>query len=357
MNPNPGVIAIGGRPTGEGFPVYVVAEVSANHNQKYDRAAAIVEAAAKAGADAVKLQTYTPDTLTIDCDNQYFRLGGDSPWAGKTLYELYGEAFTPWEWQPRLKKLAEDLGIQCFSTPFDETAVDFLEKMDVPAYKIASFELTDMPLLRKAASAGKPVIASTGTATLEEIDEAVETLEASGAGGVALLKCTSAYPARPEEMNLRAIPFLMERYRLPVGLSDHSLGDGVACAAVAAGACIVEKHITLSRADGGPDSGFSMEAHEFAEMVKKIRDTERVMGSVTFHGEMGEKSNRVLRRSIFVVEDIHAGEPFTRANIRIIRPGHGLAPRHFDEILGRRAACDIARGTPLTWNSILPIQG
>lgn len=347
-------IEIAGRRIGPDEPVYVVAEVSANHMQDYDRAVRIIEAAAASGADAVKLQTYTPDTLTIDCDNEYFRLGGDSPWAGKTLYELYGEAYTPWEWQPKLKRVADGLGLHLFSTPFDDTAVDFLEDMGVPAYKIASFELTDLPLLRKVAATGKPIIASTGTASLAEIDEAVATFESAGAEQVALLKCTSAYPARPEEMNLRAIPYLAERFSIPVGLSDHTLGDTVAIAAVALGACIVEKHLTLARKDGGPDAAFSMEPREFERMVKAIRDTEQALAAPTFESAAGEQVNRALRRSIFVVADMRAGETFTRENVRIIRPGHGLPPRHLDDILGKRAARDISRGAPLTWDLILP---
>lgn len=343
---------IGGRRVGAGAPVFVVAEVSANHGGRIETARAIIEAAAKAGADAVKLQTYTPDTLTIDCGKECFRLGAGSPWAGRTLYELYEEAHTPWEWHAELKELAESLGLILFSTPFDDTAVDFLENLGTPIHKIASFELNDLPLLRKVASTGKPVIASTGTASLDEIDEAVATLRQGGAGPIGLLKCTSAYPARPEEMNLCLIPFLSERYGLPVGLSDHSLGSTVAIAAVALGASIIEKHLTLSRSDGGPDAAFSMEPDEFSGMVGAIRDAERSVGAISFDSGAGEQGNRQLRRSLFVVADMRAGEVFSMVNVRIIRPGYGLAPKYIEQILGRRATRDIQRGTPLAWELV-----
>jgi len=343
---------IAGRRVGADAPTFVVAEVSANHGGRIERARAIIEAAAKAGADAVKLQTYTPDTLTIDCGKECFRLGAGSPWAGRTLYELYEEAHTPWEWHAELKELADSLGLILFSTPFDDTAVDFLERLGAPVHKIASFELNDLPLLRKVASTGKPVIASTGTASLEEIDEAVATLRQGGSGPISLLKCTSAYPARPEEMNLCVIPFLSERYGIPVGLSDHSLGATVAVAAVALGASIIEKHLTLSRSDGGPDAAFSMEPEEFARMVGAIRDAERSVGTISFDSGTGEQKNRQLRRSLFVVADMRAGEVFSTENVRIIRPGYGLAPKHIEQILGRRASRDIERGTPLAWDLV-----
>lgn len=345
-------IEISSRRIGPGEPVYIIAEISANHRQDFDRALALVEAAAQAGADAVKLQTYTPETLTIDCDNPCFRLGGDSPWAGRTLYDLYGEAFTPWEWHARLKTVADTLGIHLFSTPFDETAVDFLEGQRVPAYKIASFELTHLPLLDLVGSKGKPVILSTGTGSKQEIEEAVSALEGAGAEQIALLHCTSAYPAKPEDMNLRVIPYLAERYGIPVGLSDHTTDATTAVAAVALGACIVEKHIILSRADGGPDAAFSLETGEFEQLVKAVRETQHALGRVTFESGPAERANRVLRRSIFVVSDIRAGEPFTRKNIRVIRPGHGLPPKELDHVMGRKAARDILRGTPLSWDLI-----
>ncbi len=343
------IITINNRCVGPGFPVYVVAEMSANHNQDFDRAIRLVEAAKQAGANAIKLQTYTPDTMTIDCDSEHFQIQG-TLWDGRTLYDLYKEAYTPWDWQPRLKQIADELGIDLFSTPFDVTAVDFLEDMGVPAYKIASFENVDLPLLRQIAATGKPVIMSTGMATLAEIDEGVRAIRESGSGQLALLKCVSAYPARPGEMNLRTIPNLAETFHLPVGLSDHTLGTAVPVAAVALGACIVEKHFTLSRAIPGPDSAFSLEPQEFDEMVRDIRVAERALGQVCYEVTEQELASRDLRRSLFVVRDVEAGEMFTAENVRSIRPGHGLHPRHLGEVIGRRASRDIERGTPLAWD-------
>jgi len=343
------IITINNRCVGPGFPVYVVAEMSANHNQDFDRAIRLVEAAKQAGANAIKLQTYTPDTMTIDCDSEHFQIKG-TLWDGRTLYDLYKEAYTPWDWQPRLKQIADELGIDLFSTPFDVTAVDFLEDMGVPAYKIASFENVDLPLLRQIAATGKPVIMSTGMATLAEIDEGVRAIRESGSGQLALLKCVSAYPARPGEMNLRTIPNLAETFHLPVGLSDHTLGTAVPVAAVALGACIVEKHFTLSRAIPGPDSAFSLEPQEFDEMVRDIRVAERALGQVCYEVTEQELASRDLRRSLFVVRDVEAGEMFTAENVRSIRPGHGLHPRHLGEVIGRRASRDIERGTPLAWD-------
>lgn len=336
-----------GRKIGHNHPVYIVAEVSANHRQDFDRAEEIVRAAAAAGADAVKLQTYTPDTLTLDCDRPEFQIGAGSLWAGRTLYDLYGEAYTPWDWQPNLNAVAMLLGIQCFSTPFDDTAVDFLESMRVPAYKISSFELVDTGLLRKVAGTGKPVIMSTGMATEKEIAAAVATLRQAGCRQLALLKCTSAYPAGPEDMNLRTIPDMAERFGVPVGLSDHTTGIAVPVAAVALGACIIEKHITLSRSEGGVDAAFSLEPAEFRQMVEAVRTVEKALGRVSYEPAPGEEASRAFRRSLFVVRDMKAGEVFTRENVRSIRPGHGLEPAKLDEILGRRATRDIARGTPL----------
>ncbi|MCZ6603190.1 MAG: pseudaminic acid synthase, partial [Planctomycetota bacterium] len=284
-------IVINDRTIGPGQPSYLVAEMSANHNQDFDEAVRIVRAAKEAGADAVKLQTYTPDTLTIPCDNEYFRIGKGTIWEGKNLYQLYGEAYTPWEWQPKLKELADELGLDLFSSPFDHTAVDFLEKMDVTAYKVASFEIVDIPLLRKIASTGKPVIMSTGMATLAEIEEAVRTLRDAGAPGMALLKCTSAYPAPPEEMHLKTIPHLSETFDCPAGLSDHTLGTTVPIAAVALGACIVEKHFTLSREIPGPDSAFSLEPEEFRAMVDAIRTVEKALGEVRYQPTEREKAS------------------------------------------------------------------
>lgn len=344
-------ITIGTRTIGAGHPAYIIAEMSANHNQSFDRAADILRAAHAAGADAVKLQTYTADTLTIPCDNEHFRIKG-TLWEGRTLHDLYQEAYTPWDWQPRLKALADELGMHLFSTPFDETAVDFLETMDVPAHKVASFELVDLPLLRKIAGTGKPVIMSTGMATLAEIDEAVTTLRQAGCKQLALLKCTSAYPAPAHEMNLRTIPHLGQAFGVPSGLSDHTLGITAPVAAVALGACIIEKHFTLSRGDEGPDSSFSLEPQEFRQMVDAIRMAEAALGTVQYTLTAKEVASKAFRRSLFVVRDIRQGEPFTGENVRSIRPGMGLHTRHLGEVLGRAASRDIAAGTPLEWQLI-----
>lgn len=326
---------------------YIIAEVSANHNGSIERAESIVRAAADNGANAVKLQTYTADTMTIPCDNEYFRIKG-TLWEGKNLHALYQEAYTPWEWQPRLKALANDLGMDCFSTPFDATAVDFLEKMDVPCHKVASFEVVDIPLLKKIAATGKPVIMSTGMASLAEIDEAVTTLRGNGTTELALLKCTSAYPAPPEEANLRTIPHLAQAFNCVAGLSDHTLGSAVAVGAVAVGARIIEKHFTLARADGGPDSAFSMEPDEFKQMVQDIRTVEKALGSVCYDLTPKQKESKVFRRSLFVVKDMKAGDVFTEENVRSIRPGYGLHPRFLSIILGKQAAINIRQGTPLS---------
>lgn len=347
------VFQINEKDIGPGARVYVIAELSANHGQDYDQAVRIIHAAKKAGADAVKLQTYTPDTITIRSNREYFRIGGGSLWDGRMLYELYGEAYTPWEWQPKLKQVAESLGLDLFSSPFDSTAVHFLEKMNVPAYKIASPELVDIPLIQKVAATGKPLILSTGMATVEEIDEALRAAREAGATQIALLKCTSAYPASPQEMNLRTIPEMERRFRVPVGLSDHTMGSAVPVAAVAMGACIVEKHITLSRSLKGPDSAFSLEPNEFQTMVEAVRTTEKALGEVYFGASAREQSTRVLRRSLFVVEAVRRGEPFSLGNVRSIRPGHGLHTRHLPQILGQRAARDIEPGTPLSWDLIV----
>ncbi len=342
-------IEINGRKIGAGQLTYAVAEISANHHQDFEQAVKIIKAAKKAGADAVKLQTYTPDTLTIDCGNEYFQIK-DTLWGGRMLYELYNEAYMPWEWQPHLKEIANEIGLDLFSTAYDDTAVDFLEGMDILAYKIASFELVDLPLLRKVAQTGKPIIMSTGMATLAEIDEAVRTIREAGGGQLALLKCTSAYPAPSEEMDLRAIPHLSEAFDVPAGLSDHTLDIAVPVAAVALGACIVEKHLTLSRDEPGPDSAFSLEPDEFKAMVEAIRTVEKAVGQVHYGVGERESENRVFRRSLFVVKDTKAGEAFTEENVRSIRPGYGLHTRYLDKVLGRRAARDIERGTPVKWD-------
>jgi len=348
-----GYLEVNGRRIGPGHPVYVVAEVSSNHGQSFDRAVELVDAAKEAGADAVKLQTYTADTLTIHSDEEHFRIGGGTLWDGRTLYDLYGEAYMPWEWQPKLKTVADDLGIDLFSTAFDPTAVDFLEKMGAPVHKAASFEIVDIPLIKKMARTGKPLIISTGIATLEEIEEAVQTARDAGAAQIALLKCTSAYPAPPGEMNLRTIPHLAETFQVPVGLSDHTLGIAVPVVAVALGACIVEKHFTLSRDVPSPDSTFSLEPAEFKSMVDAIRVAEKALGEVRYEVTEREAASRVFRRSLFVVQDMKAGEVFTSENMRSIRPGHGLHTRYLEKVLGRRAARDIERGTPLSWELVV----
>jgi pseudaminic acid synthase len=344
-------IDINDRAIGCGYPSYIIAEMSANHNQDFGQAVRILEAAKEAGADAIKLQTYTPDTLTIDCDNEYFQVKG-TLWDGRTLYDLYEEAYTPWDWQPRLKEIASELGLDFFSTPFDETAVDFLEAVGVPAYKVASFEIVDLPLLHRIARTGKPIVMSTGMAMLAEIDEAVHTIREAGGGQLALLKCTSAYPAPPEEMNLRTIPHLAEAFEVPVGLSDHTLGIAVPLAAVALGACIVEKHLTLSRDIAGPDSAFSLEPPEFKAMVEAVRVAEKARGRVCYEVTEQEAASRVFRRSLFVIQDLKAGEVLTEANVRSIRPGYGLHTRYLEEVIGKRASQDIRRGTPLNWQLI-----
>ena len=345
-------IKIADRHIGAGEPAYIVAELSANHNQSFERAVQIVRAAKDAGADAVKLQTYTADTITLRCDKEYFRIGGGTLWDGRNLHDLYQAAFTPWEWQPKLKKVADELGMHLFSSAFDDSAVDFLEQMNVPAHKIASPELVDIGLIQKMARTGKPLIMSTGMASEAEIAEAVKAARDAGASQIALLKCTSAYPAPPDEANLLTIPELARKFDCPAGLSDHTMGVAVAVAAVALGACIIEKHLCLSRANGGPDGAFSLEPDEFKTMVDAVRTAERSLGSPQFGASPREINNLHFRRSLFVVEDVKEGELFTRQNVRSIRPADGLHPRHMDEVLGQRAACDIERGTPLRWNLI-----
>jgi len=345
-------LTIGDRLIGVGKPVYVVAELSANHNQDFDQAIRLIEAAKECGADAVKVQTYTPDTITIRSDREFFQIRGGTLWDGRTLYELYGEACTPWDWQPKLKQVADDLGIHFFSSAFDSTAVDFLESMGVPAYKLASCELIDIPLLQRISRTGKPLIISTGMATIEEIEEAVVTARKERAGQIALLRCTSAYPALPGEMNLRTIPELIRRFKVPVGLSDHTMDIAVPVAAVALGACIIEKHFTLSRSLKGPDSAFSLEPAEFKSMVDAARVAEKSLGEIHFGLSDSERSSRVFRRSLFVVQDVRQGQTFSAENVRSIRPGHGLHTRHLPQIVGKRASRDIEKGTPLNWDLV-----
>ena len=345
-------LKVGTRAVGDGHPVFVIAEISANHGQDLERARELVRLAAAAGADAVKLQTYTPDTMTIDSDRPPFVIGPGTPWSGRTLYDLYGEAYTPWEWHEALRDEAEGAGVQFLSSPFDRTAVDFLDELGVPAFKIASFELVDHQLVEYAASKGKPLILSTGMATHEEIDEAVGVATRAGAAGVALLRCNSAYPAAPEEMDLRTISDMQRRWRVPVGLSDHTLGLAAATAAIALGASVIEKHFTVSRAEPGPDAAFSLEPSEFAELVAAVREVEATLGSVRYGPSPRERSSLVFRRSLFVITDIRAGERFTEENVRAIRPGDGLAPKELSRVLGRTAAVDVARGTPLSWELV-----
>lgn len=337
---------------GPGHPMFIIAEMSANHGQTYEEAVKIVHAAKESGADAIKLQTYTPDTITLNCRNEHFMIGKGTIWEGKNLYDLYGEAYTPWDWQPKLKKLADKLGLICFSSPFDTTSVDFLEQMNVPAYKIASFELVDIPLIEKVAKTGKPVIMSTGMGSLEEIGLGVKTLRENGCSQIALLKCTSAYPSPFEEMNLKTIPDLAARFNVVSGLSDHSMGGEVAIASVSLGACILEKHFTLDRSQKGPDSEFSMEPQEFKQMVSMIRNVEKALGKVNYTLTEKEKSTRVFRRSIFVSAPIRKGEIFTPDNIRVVRPSHGLSPSHYEKILGKAALSNLDAGTPLSWEHV-----
>jgi N-acetylneuraminate synthase len=341
--------SIKGREIGPGHPAYLVAEMSANHNLSFERAVEIIRAAKDSGADAVKIQTYTADTITLKSDKPCFKITG-TLWDGKVLHDLYNEAYTPWEWQPKLKAIAEGLGLDCFSSPFDATAVDFLERMNVPAYKIASFELVDLALIEKVARTGKPLILSTGMATLDEIAEAIAAARGAGAREIALLKCNSAYPAPFEEMNLRTIPHMAEAFDVPVGLSDHTLGTAIPAAAVALGACIIEKHFTLSRSEPGPDSAFSLEPHEFKAMVEAVRAAELALGCVHYGVTGHDASSRAFRRSLFVVEDIAAGGELTEKNVRSIRPADGLPPKSLKIVLGRRAARAIERGTPLSWD-------
>jgi pseudaminic acid synthase len=345
-------LLLGKRRIGGGAPAYIVAELSANHQGSLDVARALVRAAHDAGADAVKLQTFTADSLTLRSDREEFRIGGGTLWDGRSLYELYQEACTPWEWHGELFAEARRLGLDCFSTPFDAAAVDFLETLDPPAYKVASFELVDLPLIEHIAATGRPVILSTGMATLADISDAVGALRDAHCEQFALLKCTSSYPAPPEDANLRTIPHLSQAFGCPVGLSDHTLGFAVPVAAVVVGACIIEKHFTLSRKVAGPDSAFSLEPPEFQEMVRAIRTAEASLGRVHYGLSPAELKSRGFRRSLYAVADIAAGEAFTRENVRSIRPANGLPPKELPQVLGKRAARPIVRGEPLSWDCV-----
>lgn len=338
----------GGRRLGAGAACFLVAELSGNHNGKLERALDLVRAAREAGADAVKLQTYTADTLTIDSEQPWFRIAGDNAWKGRTLYDLYQEASTPWEWHPEIFRCARELGLEVFSTPFDQTAIDYLERFQPALHKIASFELVDLELVEAVGRTGRPTIMSTGMASEQEIEEAVQAFASTGNRQLVLLKCTSAYPAPASEMNLRAMTQLQQRFQVPVGLSDHCLHEWAAIAAVSLGACVIEKHLTLSRQDGGVDSSFSLEPGEFRRMVQAVRETEAVLGNGSLGAGGTERENVVFRRSIFAVRDIARGETFTRENVRVIRPGHGLSPKFLRQVLGRSSPRDVKRGEPIT---------
>jgi len=329
---------------------FIIAEMSGNHNQSLERALEIVKAAAKTGAHALKIQTYTPDTMTLDLDEREFHISDPkSLWAGTSLYELYGKAYTPWEWHKPIFDRARQLGIIVFSTPFDDTAVDFLESLDVPCYKIASFENTDLPLIRRVAATGKPLMISTGMATVAELDETVRAAREAGCEHLILLKCTSAYPALPEHANLLTIPHLRELFSCEVGLSDHTMGTGVSVASVALGATVIERHFTLNRADGGVDSAFSMEPAEMARLVVETERAWQALGQVCYGPTEAEKGSIQFRRSLYVVKDMKAGDRLIPDNLRVIRPGRGLAPKHYELVLGRRVVKDVKRGTPVSW--------
>jgi len=332
---------------------FIIAELSANHHQNFDLAVETIRAAKNAGADAIKIQTYTPDTITLESDKTWFQINIGSIWDGTTLYKLYQEAYTPWEWQPELKRIAEEEGLIFFSSPFDKTAVDFLEKMDVPAYKIASFEIHDIPLISYVASKGKPVILSTGIATQSEIEEALTACRSVGNNQLAVLKCTSSYPAPPEEVNLLTIPDIATRFGVVAGLSDHTMGSAVAVASVALGSRIVEKHFILDRSIGGPDASFSMEPAEFKQMVDDIRLVEKAIGKVNYELTPKAAKSRIHGRSLFVAEDIKKGEALTEKNIRSVRPANGLHPRFLPDVMGKKAASNLEKGTPLTRDMIV----
>lgn len=338
---------------GEKFTPFIIAEMSGNHNHSLERALKIVEEAAKAGANAIKLQTYTADTMTINIEEGEFYIDDpNSLWQGHSLYELYQQAYTPWEWHKPIFDRCRELGLVAFSTPFDETAVDFLESLNVPCYKIASFENTDLPLIRKVAATGKPLIISTGMATVAELDETVREARQAGCSEILLLKCTSTYPATPENSNLLTIPHLRQLFNCQVGLSDHTMGVGTGIASVVLGATVIEKHFTLSRADGGVDSAFSMEPHEMELLVKETHNAWMSLGKISYGASDKEKTSLAHRRSLYIVEDVKAGERLTTSNIRAIRPGNGLPPKYYEVLLGKAAKCDIKRGTPLSWNLV-----
>lgn len=344
-------ISIAGRVIGRSQPPFVIAEMSGNHNQSLERALEIVEAAAKTGAHALKIQTYTPDTMTLDLDEREFHIGDpNSLWAGNSLFKLYGEAYTPWEWHKPIFDRARELGIIAFSTPFDDTAVDFLESLDVPCYKIASFENTDLPLIRRVAATGKPLIISTGMASIAELDDTVRAAREAGCKDLILLKCTSTYPATAENTNILTIPHLRELFDCEVGLSDHTMGVGVSVASVALGATVVEKHFTLNRADGGVDSSFSMEPAEMAQLVLETERAWQSLGKVSYGATEAEKKSIVFRRSLYIVQNLKVGDVLTKENVRAIRPGFGLPTKYLEQVLGRRLKEDVKLGTAVSWD-------
>lgn len=354
MNNQIGCIQIENHMISPNHPPFIIAEMSGNHNQSLERALEIVEAAAKAGVHALKLQTYTADTMTLDVEHGEFFIEDEaSLWKGHSLYKLYQQAYTPWEWHKPIFDRCRELGLIAFSTPFDETAVDFLEELDVPCYKIASFENNHLPLIRKAASTGKPLILSTGMATVAELDEAVRTAREAGCRDLILLKCTSTYPASPEDSNLLTIPHMRDLFQCQVGLSDHTLGIGVAVASVALGATVIEKHFTLSRAEGGVDAAFSLEPHEMKLLVEETERAWQALGTISYGVTENEQKSLRFRRSIYVTRDIKAGEKLTKENIRVIRPGFGLAPKYYGMVLGSIVNQDVSKGTPLTWDLLV----
>jgi pseudaminic acid synthase len=344
---------IADRLIGRSHAPFIIAEMSGNHNQSIERALAIVEAAAKAGAHGLKIQTYTPDTMTLDLDEREFHIiDPNSLWAGTSLYQLYGEAYTPWEWHKPIFDQARELGMIPFSTPFDDTAVDFLEDLDVPCYKIASFENTDLPLIRRVAATGKPLIISTGMATVAELDETVRVAREAGCKDLILLKCTSTYPATPENTNILTIPHLRELFDCEVGLSDHTMGLGTSVAAVAHGATVIEKHFTLSRADGGVDSAFSLEPEELRALVIESERAWQSLGQINYGPSEAEKKSLIFRRSIYITQDLKAGAVLTLDNLRCVRPGMGLPPKYYEILLGRQVNRDVKKGTPMEWSLV-----
>ena len=348
-----GVITISKQSIGVDHPPFIIAEMSGNHNQSLERALEIVEAAAKAGAHALKIQTYTPDTMTLDLDEREFHISDPkSLWTGTSLYKLYGQAYTPWEWHKSIFERARKHGMIAFSTPFDDTSVDFLESLNVPCYKIASFENTDIPLIRRVAATGKPIIISTGMATEAELDDTVTAARLAGCKDLILLKCTSTYPATAENTNILTIPHLRDRFKCEVGLSDHTMGVGVSVASVALGATVIEKHFTLSRADGGVDSTFSMEPAEMARLVVETKQAWQSLGEVSYGPTQAEKASIIFRRSLYIVKDLNAGDVLTQKNVRAIRPGLGLPPKHLDQVLGMKVKSAVKRGTALSWEFI-----